>query len=122
MGTQGASSHGKDNGGQGQMPVDQSLADKTKGGQGGAAGRGELVGGNGIVDGHACQQVGRQGNQSAASANGIHQSCQKQQRAYNEKGMNGQCHSFASGNITRISYHICAKSKEIIKTKPLCSQ
>ena len=62
------------------------------GGQGGAAGGGELIGGDGIVDRDTRQQVGRQGDQSAAAADGIHKACQEQQGADNQKHLGCEGH------------------------------
>ena len=87
VGTQGAAENGKDNGGQGDFPVHKTLTDEADGGEGGAAGGRELVGGDGVVHGQTRQQIGGQGNQSAAAADGVHQARQEQHGTDDEKGL-----------------------------------
>ena len=51
----------------------------------------ELVGGNGIMYGQAADHIGGQADQPAAARNGIHKTCQKYQRANDQKMHGGEC-------------------------------
>ena len=60
-----------------QLPVHQLLTNEAPGGHTGAAHGRHLVGGDGLMGRQPHQKIGRQGNQTAPAADGIHQPRQK---------------------------------------------
>ena len=69
-----------------ELPVDEAFADEADGRDGGAAAAGKLVGADGVMRREAGEQVGRKGNQTAASADGIDETGEKNERTADKIG------------------------------------
>lgn len=69
-----------------ELPVDEAFADEADGRDRGAAAAGKLVGADGVMRREAGQQVGRKGNQTAASADGVDETGEKNERTADKIG------------------------------------
>ena len=85
-GTDRGADDGGDDGRNGKLPVDEAFADETNGRDGGATAAGKLVGADGVMRREAGEQVGRKGNQSAASADGVDETGEKNERTADKIG------------------------------------
>ena len=92
LGSQGGAKEGKDHADRRLPPGDEALPGEPDGGEGGAHGGAELVGGNGVVGRDPGDQVGGEGNQPSSTCHRVHKTAQKDQRAHDHKRKEGQCH------------------------------
>ena len=84
------SQDGADHAGSGQGQI--HVSEQPGGGYSGSDGGRQLVCGQGCVGRNAREQVGRKGDQSSASADGVHEARQKDQRTDDEKHMRRHLH------------------------------
>ena len=77
----------------GELPVDEAFADEADGRNGGAAAAGKLVGADGVMRREAGEQVGRKGNQTAASADGVDETGEKDKWTADKIGQKCDVHS-----------------------------
>ena len=77
----------------GELPVDEAFADETNGRDGGATAAGKLVGADGVMRREAGEQIGRKGNQTATSADGVDETGEKYKRTADKIGQKCDVHS-----------------------------
>lgn len=82
-----------DDGRNGKLPVDEAFADETNGRDGGATAAGKLVGADGVMRREAGEQIGRKGNQTATSADGVDETGEKHKRTTDKIGQKCDVHS-----------------------------
>ena len=92
-GTDRGSDDGGDDGRNGELPVDEAFADETNGRDGGATAAGKLVGADGVMRREAGEQIGRKGNQTATSADGVDETGEKYKRTADKIGQKCDVHS-----------------------------
>ena len=83
--SQGGAGESCQGGRNGQLQVDEPVTQETACGQTGAAGGGQLVGCNSLMNRQAGQQISRERDQPTASTDGIHKSGQEQQGTDDQK-------------------------------------
>ena len=82
-----------DDGRNGELPVDEAFADETNGRDGGATAARKLVGADGVMRREAGEQIGRKGNQTATSADGVDETGEKYKRTADKIGQKCDVHS-----------------------------
>lgn len=92
-GTDRGADDGGDDGRNGELPVDEAFADETNGRDGGATAAGKLVGADGVMRREAGEQIGRKGNQTATSADGVDKTGEKYKRTTDKIGQKCDVHS-----------------------------
>ena len=92
-GTDRGSDDSCNDGRNGELPVDEAFADETNGRDGGATAAGKLVGADGVVRREAGEQIGRKGNQTATSADGVDETGEKYKRTADKIGQKCDVHS-----------------------------
>ena len=92
-GTDRGADDGGDDGRNGELPVDEAFADETNGRDGGATAAGKLVGADGVMRREAGEQIGRKGNQTTTSADGVDETGEKYKRTADKIGQKCDVHS-----------------------------